>query len=413
MGRRAAVARGDYPVVEASAKTDLVIMGQLRTRGSVYGTVTTSAGVFDTSFFDLSEVAVQTLPRAYYDLGLSAFHNGRYSEALRWAQRSIENGAFYYSKDEWTALRLLNLRECHLLAYKACMALGTLDRAALHYRQYLTLWKVTDTRNFRELQSQLVCIRMSAMRGRSDYLAKQHVNNLMQILNALAAAGNAAAASNARQNGNYRTAAAHQAAITANIAAIAMIEAYKQKLKLEFSIDMTVLMAEAERSGEQFQTAPSAEDIRRAKQASDLYRCIRLADTVNPANKVDISGIAKDLETMAPATLMTRNPDGSYTLSSKAAAFIQSAAKLDKVPLSISAQTLKEDDALDRLVTPELCRMAGITVSTSEMALLNKLCGDNAEKRLDPNTEEGRQAIVAFNKLVKKAGEFEKWNKKS
>lgn len=411
MERKTALNRGDTRRVYVGAVRDMLDLGQFDVNGDAYHEKVRE-GLFSRNegYFDYDLLAANMLPQAYMDMAQVALVSARFHESIRHAQRAMDMADETLSEDQWLFKRLVNIRDANLVLYRANLAIGNIRQAAICYRQHLIFSKLLDSKAGKELQTQLLCIRLSSMRLRSEYLTNKHWANLNQIIQALAAAANAAAAADAQQQGDYSSAASHRAFMAANLMAISAIEQYKHSLNTLLTADLNDLIQKARNAGSRMRSSPRRSDILRAKRASDLYRQLRIRGPLNPADQVDLRELDTMLAEASRGGLLTPQPDGSVVLRSGAARFISAAAKLDLVPLSLPpVSTDKEEEWLDKYLTPGLYRLAGVDFSESERALIRRLSQANEDVRLNPSTESGRQTILAMRKLEQKAKAYEDW----
>lgn len=415
MERKAALNRGDTRSVYNGAVSDMAELGQFDVKGNVCHEAV-RGGLFakHEGYFDYQLLAVNMLPQAYLDMAYVAMGTACFHEAIRHAQRSMDMANETLSEDQWLFERLCNLRDANLVLYRAYMAIGDVQQAAVVYRQHLIFSKLIDSKVGKELQTQLLCIRMSSMRLRSEYLTQKHWATLSQILMAIAAGANAAAASDAQQRGDYSAASRYQASMAANMMAIAAIEHYKTSLHSVLNMDLRKIMNEARIAGSRMRSPPKRSDILRAKRASELYRHLRIRGPVNPADQVDLRELDTMLAEGRSGALLVPQPDGTVVLRSGAARFISAAAKLDQVPLSLPPVTAdKEEEWLDTYLTPGLYRLAGVDFSESERALIRQLSQAEDEVRLNPSTKNGQQMILAMRKLERKSQAYEAWRQET
>ncbi|HQN80893.1 MAG TPA: hypothetical protein PLB64_07535 [Kiritimatiellia bacterium] len=223
-----------YPEIRELAVDDLAILGQYDRAGCVAGTVTAGGQVFDSQYYDMAEEVRSLTPQAYFDMARVSLDMGRYLDAIRAAQNAIESGAMFLGDDEWVFQRMMSLRENHNILYKAYLYCGDLDKAAVHHRQYLLMNELVNSQAFKKVMANSLRIRMTSMRLRSDYQARRAGANRNQVL--IAAATVAAAAAASQNNSSFKPAQAAQLA-QIGVMAVALLEEYKQALKLEHNLD--------------------------------------------------------------------------------------------------------------------------------------------------------------------------------
>ena len=266
--------------------------------------------------------------------------------------------------------------------------------------------ELVNSQAFKKVMANSLRIRMTSMRLRSDYQARRAGANRNQVL--IAAATVAAAAAASQNNSSFKPAQAAQLA-QIGVMAVALLEEYKQALKLEHNLDLAKLMREAADLNRL--PPPTAEDLRRAKMASDLYLLARVSDPGSALDQAEFD----DLKPLGAGTsdLVTLSIDdkGRVHVSGNLAKLVELSRKIDEAPLRLPPPPEEGVDAyLDTYLTPGLYRMAGLQMSTGEMQFFDRLVRRGGEEFvIDPAQAEGQMALQGLHKMMQKTTEFESW----
>jgi len=236
---------------------------------------------------------------------------------------------------------------------------------------------------------------------------------MAQIMAILAAAGAAAggAQNNNNNNNNNRAAQIARNAQIAQMAVltVAMLEEYKQAIKVQHNIDLSELMQRAADLNRL--SAPAAEDIRRAKMASSLYLQASIRDPASALDQADLSDLKKQASKSRNLVKITTDENGRIHVSGDLAKLVELAEKIDEVPMRLPPPPAKRpDDYLDKYLTPGLYRMAGIRMTYEEKAFFDRLAASGGQEFvIDPAQAEAQVALNGLNKMIQKSKAFESW----
>lgn len=401
------------PGITRVAVEDLAIQGQFDARGRMSGKVETTLGELDTKFFHEAELAVDTVPAAYCGLARVALAEHRYGESIRFAHESMRQADIFLTQPQWLALRISRIVECSRLLYEANLSLGRIGDAAVWHRQYLLLHKTVQARAYRDLLREINCARMTSQKRRSDYQTKLHAATATQVwLAVLTAAASASAAQN-QQGGRNNTAVQQASIAAASVAAIAAIEIAIQRMKANLDIDLRAIIEQVSQSARASQDA-TADDVMAAKRASSLFRTLGARTVSAEASLASLRQVDELVASCAAKLVFQRDSLGRVTVTGDLAHLIDVQSELDRVPLTgIPTDGLDKDDALlSRYLTPELYRMAGMTVPVDQLALLRSLMGTDGALVLDMSTEMGRKNYAAVKTCEKRMQEYQVWRGK-
>ena len=401
--RDADFAAGRYASIRQAALADLTGQGQYDVNGRMSGLVSSASDTFDTQYFDLAEEAHSIIPVAYLDLARAALATNRYTDTIQCAQWGVAQGEVFFQDDQWTLLRLLNLMEGHKILYRSYLYAGDLKLAAAHFKQYQALADLVNSKAFKTVVANTVSCRMTSMRLRSDYLDKKHWAIMMQILATMAAAAGGA---QQHQGGNDFGAAA---IVAAGVAVVAIMEAYKQELKLQLNVDLSGLMATAANLNRLPDPTPA--DIRRAKVASDLYS---LACARAPGSGFDLARLAElrqELQAAGRAVSIVPGKGEQVIVRGNVKSLLKLSRRIDEVPLTLPPPPTEGGDAyLDKYLSPGLYKVAGMRMTPAEQAFLDHLAGQGGEEFvLDLNSPESRQGLNGLRRMMRKTKEFDIW----
>jgi tetratricopeptide (TPR) repeat protein len=401
-----------YPSIRKLAVEDLAVLGHFDRAGRIGGRLETSSGEYDAKYFDMAEEVRNLAPQAYHDIARVSLSMGRYVDAIRAAQNAIESGDSYLSGDEWVFLRIMSLRENHKVLYESYLYCGDLDKAAAHHRQYLLMSELVNSQAFKKVMANSLRIRMTSMRMRSEYLARQAGATRNQIL--VAALMVAAAAGGASGNNNNNSSSSLRALQAAQVAqigvlAIAMLEEYKQALRVQLNVDLANLMRQAADLSRL--PKPTAEDIRRAKMASSIYMLARISDPANALDQVAFSDLKKMSGKGELGVTLAIDDKGRVHVSGDLAKLVELSKRIDEVPMRLPPPPDDAVDAyLDKYLTPGLYRMAGLQMSTGEKDFFDRLVSRGGEDFvIDPAQAEGQIALQGLHKMMQKTTEFQSW----
>lgn len=402
----------EYPAIRELAVDDLAVLGQFDRAGRVDGRLETANGEFDAQYFDMAEEIRNLAPQAYYDVARVSLSMGRYVDAIRAAQNAIESGESYLSGDEWVFLRIMSLRENHKVLYESYLYCGDLAKAAAHHRQYLLMSELVNSQAFKKVMANSLRIRMTSMRMRSEYLAKQAGATRNQIfIAALMVAAAAGGASGNNNNNSSSSLRALQAAQVAQIGvlAIAMLEEYKQALKAQLNVDLGNLMREAADLNRL--PKPTAEDLRRAKMASRIYLMAKVSDPANALDQAAFSDLKKMAGKGGAGVTLSIDDEGRVHVSGDLAKLVELSKRIDEVPMRLPPPPDDAVDAyLDKYLTPGLYRMAGLQMSAGEKDFFDRLVNQGGEDfTIDPAQAEGLVALQGLHKMMQKTTEFQSW----
>ena len=403
----------EYPAIRELAVEDLALLGQFDRAGRVDGRLETANGKFDAQYFDMAEEIRNLAPQAYYDVARVSLSMGRYVDAIRAAQNSIESGESYLSGDEWVFLRIMSLRENHNVLYEGYLYCGDLAKAAAHHRQYLLMSDLVNSQAFKKVMANSLRIRMTSMRMRSEYLARQAGATRNQILIAtlMVAAAAGGASGNNNNNNNSSSLRALQAAQVAQIGvlAIAMLEEYKQTLKVQLNVDLANLMRQAADLNRL--PKPTAADLRRAKMASRIYLMARVSDPANALDQAAFSDLKKMAGKGGSGVSLAIDDEGRVHVSGDLSKLVELSKRIDEVPMRLPPPPDDAVDAyLDKYLTPGLYRMAGLQMSAGEKDFFDRLVSQGGEDfTIDPAQAEGLVALQGLHKMMQKITEFQSW----
>ena len=412
--RDALFSQRQFPAIRKLAVVDLSVLGQFDRAGRVDGRVETANGEYDAQYFDMAEEIRNLLPQAYFDVARVSLSMGRYVDAIRAAQNAIESGGSYLAGDEWVFLRIMSLRENHKVLYESYLYCGDLTKAAAHHRQYLLMSDLVNSQAFKKVMANSLRIRMTSMRMRSEYRARQAGATRNQIIIAalmVAAAAGGASNNNNNNNNSSSSLRALQAAQMAQIGvlAIALLEEYKQALKMQLNVDLAHLMQEAADLNRL--PKPTAEDLRRAKMASGIYMLARIADPANALDQAAFSDLKKTAGKKGAGISLSIDEDGRVHVSGDLAKMVELSRKIDEVPMRLPPPPDEGVDAyLDKYLTPGLYRMAGLQMSAGEKDFFDRLVSRGGEDFvIDPAQAEGQVALQGLHKMMQKTTEFQSW----
>jgi hypothetical protein len=401
---------GHHQEARRQALEDLRAAGQFDRGGRIEGIVTTPTAVFDTKYFHQAEQAQQLIVRAYGDLAQVALDTHRYVDAVRSAKQAVEQGRVYFADDTWTLHRLSHLIRNQKILHQAYLYLGDVEQAARHYRQFLILYGVANSKSFKQLTADITRLRMTSIQLQADYRGARARATFSQLLAIGAAAGAAVAAAQSDQLTPQQKAGATAVAATTAAVLVAMIEKYKQDLEVQHQVDLEALMAKVEDATRL--PPPTERDIRQAKMASTLYSMAKARDATNPA---DLAGFRelKDVVDAASRDLLVETlPGGKVRVRGDLPALVAASIRMDEIPLKLPPPGGGEevDAYLDKYLTPELFRMAGLRMSSRERSFFQDLARSGEEEyTFDPTTEQGRVLLGGLRRMMKKATAFQEW----
>lgn len=401
-GRDGHIIMGRYGKVRNEARKDLEALGQFSVRGRITGTVFSSRSSYDTRYVHYAELAHGIIPLAYYDMARASLAMHRYTDAVRCAKNAIVQGSHYYKEDKWTMPRLLNLMNNHKILYEGYLYLGDIESAAISHKQFLVLSQIANSKAFKDVTANALTLRLTSMRMRSDYLAGQHWSNLQMVL---ILAATVAQAQQQQQDGDYGSAAQ---TIADGLLLAGMIAELKQQLQIEHGVNLAVLMDRAETINRL--PAPSDEDIERAKMASRLYSLASARDVSTAVSTVSFRDL-KDTMKEVTGGITISYEDGKVRVRGNLAALIAASMKIDQIPLKLPSPPAEgADDYLDKYLTADLYRMAGLKITDEEAGYFRKILEEGGEEyTFDLTDEKSRTIINGIRRMMQKANEFDRW----